>query len=158
MKVLYHDIIEYTDFADQHGIRKVSLETLLKESDFITLHVPLDDSTRNIIGGPQIKRMKPGAILINTARGGLIDEKALYPALVDGRLYGYGADVHEKEPPTFMDLHRLDNVVTTPHMAGVSQQALINMSMGCAEKVIQYMIKKEIPEDVLNPEVLDAES
>ena len=155
MKVRYHDIVEYADFADRHGIQKVSLETLLKESDFITLHVPLDDNTRNIIGEPEIELMKPGAILINTARGGLIDEQSLYSALVDGRLYGYGADVHEKEPPAFMELHRLENVVTTPHMAGVSRQALINMSMGCAEKVIQFLINKEIPEDVLNPEVLE---
>jgi D-3-phosphoglycerate dehydrogenase len=157
MPVLYHDIVEYSEFANEHGIQKVPQETLLKESDFITLHVPLDDSTRKIIAGPEIQMMKSGAILINTARGGLIDEQALYPALVEGKLYGYGADVHEKEPPSFMAFHSLENVVTTPHMAGVSQQALINMSMGCAEKVIQYIIYKEIPEDVLNPEVLEAE-
>jgi D-3-phosphoglycerate dehydrogenase len=155
MTILYHDIVEYSDFAGKHGIKSVPLETLLKESDFITLHVPLDDSTRNIIGEARIKRMKPGAILVNTARGGLIDERALYSALESGHLYGYGGDVHEKEPPIFMELHRLENVVTTPHMAGVSQQALINMSMGCAEKVIQFLIKKEIPKDVLNAEVLD---
>jgi len=155
MNILYHDIVEYPDFADKHAIQKVSLKQLLEESDVVTLHVPLDETTCNMMDGPRIDLMKPGAILINTARGGLIDENALYSALVEQRLYGYGADVHETEPPEFMALHRLENVVTTPHMAGVSRNALINMSMGCAEKVIQYMVKKEIPEDVLNPEVLD---
>jgi D-3-phosphoglycerate dehydrogenase len=99
--------------------------------------------------------MKPDAVLVNTARGGLIDEEALYRELSDGRLCGYGADVHTKEPPDFLPLLRLDNVVTTPHMAGVSKQALINMSTGSARKVIQYLVKKEIPADVLNPDVLD---
>jgi D-3-phosphoglycerate dehydrogenase len=155
MTILYHDIVEYADFSEKHGIRKVPMKTLLKDSDFVTLHVPLDERTRNIVGDAQIKMMKPGAILINTARGGLIDERALYTALVSGSLYGYGADVHEKEPPVFMDLHRLENVVSTPHMAGVSQQALINMSMGCAEKIIRFFINKEMPQDVLNPEMLD---
>lgn len=155
MDMLYHDIVEYADFADKHGIQKASLAQLLDASDVVSLHVPLDDSTRKMMDERRIKQMKPGAILINTARGGLIDEKALYSALEEKRLYGYGADVHETEPPEFMALHRLDNVVTTPHMAGVSRNALINMSMGCAEKVIQYLEKKEIPEDVLNPDVLD---
>ncbi|MBW1699582.1 MAG: phosphoglycerate dehydrogenase [Deltaproteobacteria bacterium] len=155
MKIVYHDLIEYADFARHQGIQKVPMDTLLRESDFVTLHVPLDDSTRNIIGKPQISMMKPGAVLINTARGGLVDEPALYSALVNNHLYGYGADVHEKEPPVFMQLYRLENVVTTPHMAGVSQQALINMSMECAKKVIQFMIREEVPENALNPEVLD---
>lgn len=155
MNILYHDIVEYAEFARKYGIEKVSLKTLLKESDFVTLHVPLDDSTRNLMGAAQIKLLKPGAILINTARGGLIDEKALFAALRTGHLYGYGADVHEEEPPTRADLYRLENVVATPHMAGVSQQALINMSMACAQKVIQYLSACEIPNDVLNPEVLD---
>ena len=154
MKVLYHDIVEYPDFAKTHGIEKVSFQHLLEASDVVTLHVPFDENTRNIMSDERLGMMKPGAILINTARGGLIHEKALYIALKDDRLYGYGADVHETEPPEFMDLHCLENVVTTPHMAGVSRNALINMSMGCAEKMIQFMINKEIPEDVLNPEVL----
>jgi D-3-phosphoglycerate dehydrogenase len=133
----------------------VPLETLLQASDFVTLHVPLDDSTRNLLSAERLAAMKPGAVLINTARGGLIDEAALHRALRDGRLYGYGADVHAQEPPEFMLLLRLENVVTTPHMAGVSQQALINMSTGSARKVIQYLVQNEIPEDVLNPEVLE---
>ena len=155
MRVIYHDLVAYDAFAQQHGILKVPLETLLQESDFITLHVPLDHSTRNLLNAARLAAMKPDAVLVNTARGGLIDEEALYRELSDGRLCGYGADVHTKEPPDFLPLLRLDNVVTTPHMAGVSKQALINMSTGSARKVIQYLVKKEIPADVLNPDVLD---
>ena len=154
MKIRYHDIVDYSDFADEHGIKKVPLPTLLKESDIVTLHVPLDKSTRNMISEPEIKMMKTEAILINTARGGLIEERALYDALKNGHLYGYGADVHAKEPPTFIDLLRLDNVVTTSHMAGVSQNALINMSIESAGKVIQFLSRGEIPADIVNPEVL----
>ncbi|MFC1526153.1 phosphoglycerate dehydrogenase [Candidatus Latescibacterota bacterium] len=154
MNVLYHDLVEYPEFARAHGLEKVSLERLLEACDVVTLHLPLDESTRNIMSEEHIRMMKPGAILINTARGGLVDEKALYAALKGDRLYGYGADVHQTEPPEFMDLHRLENVVTTPHMAGVSKNALINMAMGCAEKMIQYVVRKEIPDDVLNPAVL----
>lgn len=154
MKILYHDIVAYPEFADKHGIEKVSLEQLLNDSDIVTLHVPLDESTRNMIGEREIRMMKRGAILINTARGGIVDEKAIYSALVDGHLYGYGVDVHEKEPPTFSDLLRLDNVVATPHVAGASEQGLINMATETAEKVIQFLKDRKIPEDVLNPEVL----
>lgn len=117
MKILYHDIVEYADFANQHGLEKVSQETLLRESDIVSLHVPLDDSTRNIISAPQIRMMKKDAILINTARGGLVNERDLYQALIGGHLYGYGADVHEQEPPVFLDLLKCENVVSMPHMA-----------------------------------------
>jgi D-3-phosphoglycerate dehydrogenase len=154
MEIVYHDIIDYGDFARRHDLQKVALDPLLETSDFVTLHVPLDDGTRKMLDEKRIGRMKRGAVLVNTARGGLIDERALCAALASGRLYGYGADVHEKEPPVSLELHRLENVVSTPHMAGVSQNALINMSMGCAEKVIRYIIRNEIPEDVLNPDVL----
>lgn len=155
MDLLYHDIVEYPDFANEQGIKKVSLEALLKNADIVTLHVPLDGSTRKMIGEEQLKMMKSDAILINTARGGLIDEQALYTVLKSGHLYGYGADAHEKEPPVFHDLLQLDNVVTTPHMAGVSQQALINMSVACAEKMIQFFVEEKIPGDVINSEVLE---
>jgi len=154
MKIIYHDIVAYPEFAGEHGIEKVSIEKLLNDSEIITLHVPLDESTRNMIGEPEIKMMKRGVILINTARGGIVDEKAVYSALVNEHLYGYGADVHEKEPPIFLDLLHLDNIVATPHMAGASEQGLINMAIETAEKVIQFLINQTITEDVLNPEVL----
>jgi len=154
MRIVYHDIVAYPEFAQTHGIEKVSLAQLLNDADIVTFHVPLDESTRNMIGEREIRRMRKGTILINTCRGGVVDEKAIYSALVSGHLYGYGADVHEKEPPVFLDLLRLDNVVTTCHVAGASEQGLINMATEAAEKVIQLLKDGRIPEDVLNPEVL----
>jgi len=154
MKLFYHDIVAYPEFAHDHGIEKVSLEQLLKVSDIVTLHVPIDESTRYMIREREVKMMKKGAILINTCRGGVLDEKAVYSNVVNGHLYGYGADAHEKEPPTFLDLLRLDNVVTTPHLAGLSEQGIMNMAIETAEKVIQFLKEGRIPDDVLNPEVL----
>jgi phosphoglycerate dehydrogenase-like enzyme len=154
MKVIYHDIVAYPDFADAYGIEKVSLDQLLCRSDIITLHVPLDDSTRAMIGASQIQRMKKGVILINTCRGGVVDEKAVYSALVSGHLYGYGTDVHETEPPAFLDLLRHDHVTSTPHVAGASQEGLNTMAATTVRKVIQFIKDKIVPENVLNPDVL----
>ena len=102
---------------DEDGIHYVSLKELLSESDFISLHCPLTDETRHMIDEEAISLMKPGAYIINTARGALIDEKALIRALEEGRIAGAGLDVQETEPPAEdSPLYRLDNVVLTPHM------------------------------------------
>ena len=102
---------------DEDGIHYVPLKELLSESDFISLHCPLTDETRHMIDEEAISLMKPGAYIINTARGALIDEKALIRALVEGRIAGAGLDVQETEPPAEdSPLYRLDNVVLTPHM------------------------------------------
>jgi D-3-phosphoglycerate dehydrogenase len=155
MKIIYHDIIEYRDFEKEHGVRKVSLEQLLYSADIISLHVPLDDSTRRMIGKREIDRMKPGAILINTCRGGVIDEKAVYAALLNGHLYGHGIDVFEDEPPQNHDLLRHENVVSTPHVGGVSPDGMINMASLSVRKIIQFLNKGTVPENVLNPGVLE---
>lgn len=155
MTILYHDIVEYADFARNHGIKKVSLDKLLRNSDIITIHLPLDESTRNIIGKKEIMTMKKEAILINTARGGIVNEKELYHAITNGHLYGYGADVHENEPPLTLDLIKCENVVSTPHMAGISLQSSRDMAMMAAKKVLQYLKEKKIPENLLNPEVFE---
>ena len=102
---------------DEDGIHYVPLKELLSESDFISLHCPLTDETRHMIDEEAISLMKPGAYIINTARGALIDEKALIRALEEGRIAGAGLDVQETEPPAGdSPLYRLDNVVLTPHM------------------------------------------
>ena len=102
---------------DEDGIHYVPLKELLSESDFISLHCPLTDETRHMIDENAISLMKPGAYIINTARGALIDEKALIRALEEGRIAGAGLDVQETEPPAEdSPLYRLDNVVLTPHM------------------------------------------
>ncbi len=154
MKVIYHDIVEYREFASQYNIEKVSMDELLQRSDIVTLHVPLDDSTRGMIGRREILLMKPTAILINTCRGPVVDEKALYRALSKGHLYGAGLDVHNEEPPTFLDLLRLDNVTSTPHTAGVSYDSVLNMAWQTVNKVMEFRDGK-MPDNVLNPEVLE---
>lgn len=154
MKVIYHDIIQYDDFEKEHGVEKVSLDKLLNEADVISLHVPVDDSTRRMISKPQVEKMKPGVILVNTCRGGIVDEQAIYDGLISNHLYGYGTDVHEEEPPTFMALLRHEHVVSAPHAAGISADGLNNMAMLTAGKIIGFLNRGEIPENVLNPEVL----
>jgi len=154
MKVIYHDIVKYADFEKEHGVEKVSLDRLLNEADVISLHVPVDDSTRRMLAKPQVEKMKPGVILVNTCRGGVVDEQAIYDGLVANQLYGYGTDVHEKEPPEFMELLCHENVVSAPHAAGISADGLNNMAVLTAGKVIEFLKRGEIPDNVLNPEVL----
>ncbi len=116
----------YTDIRRAHPISELSLaakyvplDELLARSDIVTIHAPLDDSTRHLIGPREFERMKRGSILINTARGGIVDEKALYEALVSGKLHGAGLDVHEREPVERSNpLLTLDQVVLAPHTGG----------------------------------------
>jgi glycerate dehydrogenase len=119
MRVLPYDVFP------QPGL--VDLETIYKESDIITLHTPMTPETRNMIGAKELKMMKPTAILINTARGGLVDEQALAEALQNGTIGGAGFDVLTKEPPkdgnVLLDL-RLPNFILTPHVAWASQEAM----------------------------------
>ncbi len=120
MKVQYHDIKRLTeDQEDALGVRFVLFDELLRTSDVVSLHVPLDDSTRNMIGARELGLMKRDAILVNTCRGPVVDEPALYAALKDGRIFGAGLDVMVEEPPEPKHpLFSLPNVVLTPHTAG----------------------------------------
>jgi len=154
MKILYHDIVEYRDFETEHGVEKVPLNHLLADTDIVTLHVPLDDSTRRMIGASEIKKMKQGAILINACRGGVVDERAAYEALTGGHLYGFGVDVFEEEPPSFKELLLHDNVVSAPHVAGISEDGMMNMATATVGKVIRFLKEGTIPENLLNPDVL----
>jgi len=151
--ILANDIVAYPDFTETYGIRSCSKEELLRGADFVTLHVPLDASTRGMINEERIGMMKPGAFLINTCRGPVIDERALYRALVNGRIAGAGLDVFENEPPEFRPLLELENVVSTPHSAGLSREASYAMAMDTVEKVIAFFAGGT-PENVLNPQVL----
>ena len=120
MNVTYYDIRRLSeDEEDQLGVRFRVLREILRDSDFISLHVPLDDTTRHMIGKAELEEMQPHAILVNTARGPVIDEKALHDHLAAGKIFGAGLDVFDQEPPPADNpLFGLDNVVLTAHFAG----------------------------------------
>ena len=105
----------------------MTLDALLRDSDIVTLHVPLDASTRNLIDARALGRMKPSAFLINNARSGIVDEAALTTALADGRLAGAAADVFAQEPPVHQELLRLPTFIGTPHIGGSTQEAVLAM-------------------------------
>lgn len=130
----------------------VSMETLLAESDFISLHVPLTPETRHLIGEPQFNMMKKTAILINTARGPVVDEKALVRALKSGRIAGAGLDVYEQEPEFEPELAEMDNVVMLPHIGTAAVETRTKMSVMVAEDAIA-VLKGERPAHLVNPEV-----
>jgi D-3-phosphoglycerate dehydrogenase len=152
VRVIGNDIVDYPEFRQKYNIPYYTKEELLQMSDFVTLHVPLDDSTRLMIGEERLRLMKPSAFLINTARGEVVDEQALYKALTQGWIAGAGLDVYKEEPPKFRALIELENVVCTPHSAGLSREASYAMAMETVKKIIAYFSGK-IPENVLNPEV-----
>ncbi len=130
MPVLYYDVVSYPAAEETLQARSVSLEEVLKASDYVSVHVPLLPATRGMIGNEQLAMMKSGAILINTARGPIVDEAALLEALQSGHLGGAGLDVFAVEPAAEDNpLFQLDNVVLTPHMAAHTDDALKAMSM-----------------------------
>lgn len=116
-----------------------TVEALLPQVDVVTLHVPLLDSTRHLLDGARLRLMKPGAVVINTARGGVVDEGALAAALESGHLAGAGLDVFEAEPPTDPRLLNLPNVVLTPHIGAATREALTRMTVQAAEIIIETL-------------------
>jgi phosphoglycerate dehydrogenase-like enzyme len=126
-RVVAHDIRAYDDFYREIGATPVSLDALLEQSDIVTIHLPLDATTRGLIGSRELGRMKSSAFLINTARGGIVDEQALKAALLERRLAGAALDVFAAEPPTDLELLRLPNVVGTPHIGGNTDEAVLAM-------------------------------
>jgi phosphoglycerate dehydrogenase-like enzyme len=126
-RVIAHDIRSYDDFYRDIGVTPVTLDDLLQQADIVTLHVPLDVSTRGLIDARAIARMKPDAFLINTARGGIVDELALKQALVDRRIAGAAADVFAVEPPVDRELLTLPTFIGTPHIGGGTREAVLAM-------------------------------
>ncbi|MBO6948166.1 MAG: phosphoglycerate dehydrogenase [Rhodospirillales bacterium] len=126
-EVLAHDVLDFHDFYDEHGVIAADLETLLERSDVVSLHLPLDPTTDNIIGEGHLALMKPDAVLINTARGGLVDEAALKTALKNGRLGSAAFDVFAAEPPEDTELLNLPNFLATPHIGGSAEEAILAM-------------------------------
>jgi phosphoglycerate dehydrogenase-like enzyme len=131
-----------------------ALGELLGWAEVVTLHAPLVDSTRSLIGAPELAAMKPSAILVNTSRGSLIDEQALVQALVSGRIRGAALDVFAHEPPTTRALLKLPNVVLSPHIGGLSTGAIRAMASECARQVLA-VLDGAVPDGVVNPGVLE---
>jgi D-3-phosphoglycerate dehydrogenase / 2-oxoglutarate reductase len=136
------------------NVRAVDMDTLLAESDAVSVHVPLSPETRGIIGERALARMKPTAFLINTSRGGLVDERALAAALTAGRLAGAALDVVEKEPPPpDHPLRKAPNVILTPHLAFYSREAVVELQTKVAEEAARAF-RGEPPRSPVNREVL----
>jgi phosphoglycerate dehydrogenase-like enzyme len=137
MRVLASDAAPDAEFARRHAVSIVPLGTLLGEADYVSIHCPLTPGTRNLIDATAIERMKPGSVIINTARGGIVDEVALERALRSGHLGGAALDTFEEEPPpAHHPLLELDNVVFSPHIAGCDEVSLVNMGVESAQSII----------------------
>ena len=142
MKILAYDIKEDEIFAKASRIEYCSLDELLSKADFITLHCDLNPGSKGIIGQRELKLMKKTAYLINTARGGLIDEDALYEALRDGIIAGAGLDTYQNEPPQGSPLLSSDNILTTPHIGSYTHEALLEMGLIAVANLIKNLKKK----------------
>lgn len=154
MKVLYHDFVRREDLERRFGYRYVDLETLLRESDFVTLHVPLLPETRGMIGAAQLALMKPTAYLINAARGPIVDERALIDALRGGKIAGAGLDVFEQEPiDPENPLLKMENVVVLPHVGSATVATRRAMAELAADNVLA-VLQGQPPLTPVNPEVL----
>jgi D-3-phosphoglycerate dehydrogenase len=147
-EILIHDKIDFSEYLQSYSnqnisIKQVDFETLLKESDCITMHVPKEASTNGMIGEKEINQMKKGSFLINTARGGIINEKDLYNALKEGHLAGAGIDVFEEEP-YHGPLTELENIVLTQHMGSCSDDCRADMEREAAEEIVRFFRGEEL--------------
>jgi D-3-phosphoglycerate dehydrogenase len=154
MKVLVYDPYLDSALIAQHGAEAVDLDRLLAEADAISIHVPLSSETRNLIGQRELVLMKSAAFLINTSRGGIVDEQALAAALKEGQLGGAALDVLSVEPLTAdHPLRQAPNIILTPHLAFYSRESVIELQTKAAEEVARAL-KGEPPRSPVNPEVL----
>lgn len=154
MRVLYTTRSSRNAILEENlHAKRVDLETLLKESDFISIHAPLSEKTRHLIGAKELSLMKRTAYLINTGRGAVIDEVALISALRNKRIAGAGLDVYEEEPKLKPGLAELDNVVLAPHLGSATVETRTKMSLMAAENIIA-VLNGQKPPNCVNPEVL----
>ena len=149
MNILAFDIVKDKKFVQKYGIKYVNLEKLLRKSDYITIHIPLNDATRNMISYEELEKMKKDAFLINTSRGGIVDEEALYNALRNNKLRGAALDVYNNEPIRESPLKELDNVIMTPHIGAYTEEAIENMSIQAAQNLIDVLEGRE-PQNRVN--------
>jgi phosphoglycerate dehydrogenase-like enzyme len=157
MEVLVADPVAEADTVARLGYALVDLDQLLRRADFVTLHLPLLPETRNLLDARRLALLKPSAILINTARGGIVDESALLAALRQGKIAGAGLDVFETEPLPDSPLRHLDRTVLTPHVAGVSAAAVQAMAHRCCDSILAVLRGRDPGAGLLlNPEILTA--
>lgn len=153
MRIIATDPVWDEEFAAQYGVERVSLETLMRESDYVTVHCPSDATTRHLINAETLAMMKPTAFLINAARGAIVDPEATYETLKAGRIAGAALDVFEEEPLGMSPLCELENVILTPHAAHynpLSNKQITQMSL---ENALAVLLGTE-PPSCVNPEVL----
>mgnify|MGYP005852037275 CR=1 FL=1 len=154
MKILFYDVVPRPEMEKDLGAKRMELETLFKESDFVSIHVPLMKETHHLVNAERLKLMKKTAYLINNSRGPVVDEKALYEALKEGKIAGAGLDVFEQEPtPVDNPLLKLDNVVVAPHISSASHETRSKMAEMVAENLVAFFEGKK-PPNLVNPDVL----
>ncbi len=158
MKVVAYDPYLSQERADKIGVDKVELNELLARADFITLHVPLTDATRNILSAENIAKTKKGVRIVNCARGGLVDEEALAEALKSGHVAGAGFDVFSVEPATENPLFNLPNVVCTPHLGAATTEAQENVALQVAEQMADYLLTGAVQNALNMPSVTAEEA
>lgn len=154
MNVLYNKRERDEKAERELGIEFAEMDTLLDTSDMVSLHVPLTPETRHLIGADQLSKMKPEAYLINTARGGIVDEHALVAALKRGTIAGAGLDVHENEPEMNPELILMENVILTPHIASATVEVREKMTEQAVDAIVKVLSGQK-PENLVNPEIWD---
>jgi glyoxylate reductase len=155
MKGVAYDPFMKQVIEQTRGVEYRELDDLLKESDFVTLHCPLTKETHHLIGKGELDLMKPTAILINTSRGPVVDEKALVSALKKGKIAGAGLDVYEKEPKLSSGLSKLENVVLLPHIGSLTKDTREQMAVVAAKNALA-MLRRKRPPNMVNPEVFES--
>ncbi len=153
MNVIAHDPFISPQVAEKMGVKMVSIDELYANSDFITVHSPLAPETRNLVNAESFAAMKKGVFLIHCARGGIVNEKALFEALKSGKVAGAAIDVFEEEPTKNMDLIALDNVICTPHLGASTDEAQTNVAIAIAHQIAAYFATGEIKGAVNFPSV-----
>jgi D-3-phosphoglycerate dehydrogenase / 2-oxoglutarate reductase len=143
MRVIAYDPFVTPEVFAQYGAEPVGLDDLVEQADYLTLHCPMMEKTRGIINAEKLAKMKPSAYLINCARGGLVDEDALYDALKNKRIAGAALDVYENEPPKESPLLQLDNITFTPHLGASTREAQVAVSVEIARQVVTYLTTGE---------------
>ncbi len=155
MRVIYHDVTRATPEQEaQWGIEYVDRDTLFRESDFLSIHVPLNEHTRHAVGRDEFALMKPTAVLVNTSRGPVVDEQALAEALEQGQIASAGLDVFEEEPVVEPRLLKLENIVIVPHIGSASIKTRTRMCTMAADNTAAVLSGQRPPNPV-NPEVLE---